>query len=158
MLEVCLLSQRSIVFWCWVPLEWGLKIQVSSFCAKKKEWRNHPTHLFLDSDTSPCGVWLVPRTPHASQCFPGSLHLCRPPGWKKMVLVLERLSMFKGPNFPRATCFSRPQVIAQEPDGWPGHQTALVRSHFPFMAGCCGYQIDAHIWNSISLSLSHVFK
>lgn len=77
------------------------------------------------------------------------------------MLVLERLSIFKGPNFLKATCFPRPQVqvIAQEPDGWPGHQiTPLDRSHFPFMACCYGYQIDAHIWNYISLSLSHVFK
>lgn len=116
-------------------------------------------HLFLDSDASPWGLWLVPRAPHANQCFLAPLHLCHPPGRRRMMLVLERLSIFKGPNFPRATCFSRPQVIAQEPDGWPGHQTTpLVRSHFPFMAGCCGYQIDAHIWNCISLYLSHVFK
>lgn len=47
------------------------------------------------------------------------------------MLVLGRLSIFKGPNFPRAACFSRLQVIAQEPDGWPGqhHPLSGVTSH-----------------------------
>lgn len=52
-------------------------------------------------------------------CFPSCLQHCHPPGVSKMVLVLERFSIFKGSNVPGPLAFSGPQVIAQEPEGWP---------------------------------------
>lgn len=93
--------------------------------------------------------------------FPACLQPCHPPGRGKMVLVLGRVSISKGPNIPGASCSSRSQVIAQiQMDGLGirHHRLSGVTSHL-WLVVVVTEQIDIYgiVFLSPSLSFSLSF-
>lgn len=122
-----------------------------------------------DTIIPPIFSWILTHHSVVSDWFPGHLMPISvfqlPPSpplswWEENDAGAGEIKHFQGSKFPKGS------LLFKAPGGssgarWMAWTTPpLVRSHFPFMAGCCGYQIDAHIWNCIYLSLypSHVFK
>lgn len=110
-------------------------------------------------------LWFLtgPRAPHASSWFSGLLATLLSSWLGEMVLVLGRVSIFKGPNIPGATCFSGSQVIIQSQMDGLGirhHCLSGVTSHL-WLVVVVTEQIDIYgivfLSPSFSLSLSFFF-